>query len=798
MDSAQLLNQLLERNSLSDYLPYYAYNKDLDCYLLETGVGIIFECTPLQFPNSNHADMMRSLFESALIPQTSIQFLLYASKDIEPYLDSYVLSRKSIGGESVFSDFAAERKKFYMKGSNENIIRGSNIKIRNFQLFVSMVIPCDKTPDGYRKCINDQVSKYKETLRQVLNTISMNPRSVAPEKFIRLVMEFLNPSHDLSEYTYDKTALLRDQLIYSDTELSVNSDHLKIDKYYCQSLTVKQYPEEWDMSGNMNFVGSIFENAKQIAVPFLLVMNCEYPDQIKDGAIVQKKALSAKYQSFGDFAKWFPQLITRRNNYETLLKSLENESLFYGYYNIFFYAKDEKEMYEVNQAFKTLYRTMGVILQDDPFISLPLFLQALPMGYNPSIQKDVKRRSTRSTGCIAELLPIYADWCGCGRPVIQLISRRGQIQHFDVFSNTKGGYSAVVVASTGSGKSFFINDLTMGYLGMGSKIWTIDIGKSYEKLCNDVGGQFIEFSPDSDLCLNPFTHIQDLTEEMSMLKGIVAQMVSGKPLDDLEMAFIEESIRDVYEKYGNDMMIANIVEYLSLKVDPRQKELGIKLFPYSRKGAYDRWFNGKNSLVTNSDYTVYELDDLKSKKDLQEVVLLTLVYQIQQDMLKKDRQKLVLIDEAWDLMRGGNTTNFIENGYRRFRKYGGSCISITQAINDFYKIPAGMAMIENSDYMFLLRQRPESIEALKKSQRLSLSEGLFDLLRSVHTDSGNYSEIFCYTPDGITIGRLVVDRFTQLLYTTMASEFMAIKGYTDKGMNLSDAIHAVIRDESQV
>ncbi len=796
MESADLLNDLLSRNSISDYLPYLAYNDEKDCYILETGVGIIFECSPLQFPTNNHGGMLRSLFESAMIPQTSIQFMLYASPHVDAHLDSYVLSRKSVAGESVFAEAASQRRTFYQRGTKENIIRGNNVKVRNFRLFVSMVIPCSHTPDAYSTCINTYVEKYRETLKQVLNTVGMAPQSVPPENMNSLLMELLNPGHDITEYSYDTTVPLRDQVVYADTEIYVAADHLRVDKQFCQSLTVKQYPEEWDRTKNMNFAGSIFENAKQIGVPFLLTMNCEFPDQVKDGALVQKKALNSKYQSFGDFAKWFPQLTIRKHNFDILLRALQDESLFFGYYNIFFFAKTEKEMYDVNQSFKTLYRTMGIILQDDPFISLPLFLQGLPMGYNAKIQKDIKRRCTRTTGCIADLLPIYVDWSGCGRPVIQLVSRRGQLQYFDIFSNTKGGYSAVVVAATGAGKSFFVNELTMGYLGLGLKIWTIDVGRSYEKLCNIVGGSFVDFTPDSEICLNPFTYVENITEEMAMLKAIVAQMASREPLDNLSLAFIEEAIKDGFKAYGNDLMVTNIADYLLSKGDKRQKELGTRMFPYSLNGAYSRLFNGRNTLGNDADYTVYELDDLKSKKDLQEVVLLSLVYQIQQDMLKRDRQKIVLIDEAWDMLTGGNTTNFMESAYRRFRKYMGSCVTITQSVNDFYRIPAGEAIIENSDYFFLLRQRPESIEALKKTQRLSLDPGLFELLRSIHTDLGNYSEIFAYTPDGITIGRLIVDRFTQLLYTTKADEFMRIKSYTDQGMAVRDAIYRVMQDEA--
>lgn len=796
METTALLNKMLTRNSISAYLPYLTYNKSKDCYTLETGVGVIFECTPLQFPSMEQKDTIQSLFESALIPGTSVQFLMYASKNVEPYLDAYLLSRKRAGGESIFTDVATARKNFYLKGTSENIIRGNMVKIRNFRLIVSMVIPCEKTPQGYAKCINDHLDKYREGLRQVLSSIGMGPTPVSPAKLNTILAELLNPDHDFKEANYDTTIPIRDQVVYSDTEIHVEADHLKVDNHYCQSMTVKQYPEDWQMAKCMNFIGSMYENAKQIGVPFIMSMNCEYPDQVKDGASFQKKALAAKYQSFGQFAKWFPHLLVKKKNFDILQEALEDEALFYGYFNIFFYARSKKEMYDTNQSFQNLYRTMGIVLQDDPYVSMPLFLQMLPMGYNSDIQKSLKRRNTRTTGIISELLPIYADWRGYGRPVIQLISRRGQPQYFDVFSNTTGGFSAAVVASTGAGKSFFVNEMTMGYLALGAKIWTIDVGRSYEKLCDLVGGTFIAFSSDSDICLNPFTLVKDLSEEMPMLKAIITQMASKEPLDDLNIAYIEEAIHNVYEDSGVDTTVNDIAEYLNAQDDSRQRELAKRLYPYAKYGAYGKLFNGRSTLADQSDYIVYELEELKSKKDLQEVVLLALVYQIQQDILKKDRQKLILIDEAWDMLTGGNTTTFIETAYRRYRKYGASCVTITQNMNDFYGIPAGMAIVENSDYFFLLRQRPESIEALRKSQRLSLTDGLYDLLQSVRTDSGNYSEVFAYTPDGITIGRLVVDRFTQLLYTTKADEFMKIKEYKNQGMSLKDAINRAILEES--
>ena len=78
------------------------------------------------------------------------------------------------------------------------------------------------------------------------------------------------------------------------------------------------------------------------------------------------------------------------------------------------------------------------------------------------------------------------------------------------------------------------------------------------------------------------------------------------------------------------------------------------------------------------------------------MVLLQLIYQIQQEMYlgERDRRKIVFIDEAWDLLTQGDVGKFIETGYRRFR-YGGSAVTVTQSVNDLYDSPTGKAIAEN-------------------------------------------------------------------------------------------------------
>lgn len=791
---------MLDRQPFSEFLPYLAYDEEKALYLLDNGVGFTFECSPIPFAGESTAATLRGLFEAVFPPDTSVQFILFASRNIGPMLDAYVVSRENVHGQSIYTEFAKARREFLIKGTEKSLFKGFNLKVRDFRLMISMSFPCERTPEAYGKRL-DEVFQYKQTVLQILNTAHLNPRNMEPDKLISTMSEILNPSHPFDNTLhYNPKIPIKDQIVYTDTVIAVEKDHMVIDGKYCKSFTMKQYPEKWDISNGANFCGDLFQNVRQISSPFMLVMNCQYSDVGKSQAAIRNKAMMASYQAIGPLSNYFPELALKKQAFDSFSMTFaEGETPFFAYLNLFLFTDSQDEMGEVSGVCNSLYRSLGFIMQEDNYIMVPLFMQSFPMSYMPATQKSLRRRKTFVTSNVAELANVQAEWKGFGEPILQLIGRRGQLQFFDIFSNPTGGYSGVVVASTGSGKSFFVNDLTVSYLGVGAKIWTIDSGRSYEKLCKALGGEFIVFDKDSKICINPFSKIMDIDDEMPLLKDIVAQMSSKVKLDDLSLSFIEEAIKDVHGKLGNSMTVTNVSEYLAQKDDSRQKDLSSRLFPYTKNGAYAGYFEGESTLDPQNNYTVLELEELRNKKDLQEVVLLTLLFQIQQKIINdKAQRKLVIIDEAWDLLSGGNTTGFIEAGYRRFRKYKGACLSITQGINDFYKVPAGEAIIANSDFFFLLRQRPESIEALKKSQRISLSDGLYDLLKSVHTDTGNYSEIFIYTSTGITIGRLLVNRFTQLLYTTKAEEFAEVQKYMNEGMAVQDAIKKVIYNENQL
>jgi conjugal transfer ATP-binding protein TraC len=219
------------------------------------------------------------------------------------------------------------------------------------------------------------------------------------------------------------------------------------------------------------------------------------------------------------------------------------------------------------------------------------------------------------------------------------------------------------------------------------------------------------------------------------------------------------------------------------------------LQPFTRDGVYGKYFDGPATIDFSNDFVVLELEELKAKKDLQSVVLLIVMYRITREMyFSRERKKIVIIDEAWDLMHGGSTAEFIEAGYRRARKYKGSFMSATQGIDDYYKNPAATAALNNSDWVFLLRQKKESIEMLDKLGRLSMDEGMKRMLQSLRTEHGAYSEIFISSPMGSGIGRLIVDPYSLLLYSSKAEDVSAIDAKRAEGMSLPAAIDGVLEE----
>ena len=159
----------------------------------------------------------------------------------------------------------------------------------------------------------------------------------------------------------------------------------------------------------------------------------------------------------------------------------------------------------------------------------------------------------------------------------------------------------------------------------------------------------------------------------------------------------------------------------------------------------------------------------------------------------KKQRKLCIIDEAWRLLGRGRAGGFIEEGYRVARKHGGSFMTITQKISDYYASETAKAAYANSDFKIYLRQDPGELAEAESKGYVSNSSGKVDVIRSLETVQGKYSELAIDSPSGLVALRFSVDPLTEKLYSTKAEEVDYIRDAESKGISLLDAVQALIQ-----
>ncbi len=803
--------EIVERRRPSEFMQYLTFDGETNLFYLEDhSVGFAFEVAPLLGAGDDTENVIRGLYES-LPPGSVVTINVYANPNVEYWMSAIKALREQaqvtegdeLAGKDVLQEVIRQRMRYYQRGTRESLVDGADLRVRDISFFVSVKckVPHQKEVDAFM----DEMVLKRRNCGRILETAGLYPMEMDAEVLLVLLGRIWNfavehpggPEHKY--FGYQDGDLIKDQIVRSDVPVEIYEDHLRIGDGYVKSLSVRQYPEKWQMGRNGDFLGSLYYGNRSLPFPFLITHVVIMVDQEEYNSRFQKKYGAVNYQAFGPMARVCPRLGAKKRNYDVVAEGLEGgDSLVRTFLNYQVFGGTLSEAEENAAKMESYFRTLGFVLNPDKFINFPLLVNCLPLNYDLTADEDLYRAKTVLATGAASLSPLVGDWKGSTHPVITYVSRRGQLMGFDLFDSS-GGYSGYVAAQTGSGKSFLINDMITSYLSIGARLWVVDVGRSYKKLCEILGGEFIVFSLESTLCLNPFTFVEDLADEMDELKEVLACMASpNQTIDDLQKAFLEEAIKTVFNDYGKETTISRVATVLREHGDTRANDLGTMLFPYTSEGAYGRFFEGENNVRFKSRFVVIELEELKSKRQLQTSVLLQCIMRIQKAMYfgRKDERKFVIIDEAWDLLAQPTTAKFIEHGYRRFRKYGGGALVVTQGVNDLYNSNTGRAIVENSAFGFLLKQKGEALNYLKREGRLNISECDFGVLQSLQTVRGQYSEIYFHTPFGRGVGRLVVDRWNQLVYTTDPSECALIDDLIrQEGLTVKEAIDWVIATE---
>jgi conjugal transfer ATP-binding protein TraC len=438
-------------------------------------------------------------------------------------------------------------------------------------------------------------------------------------------------------------------------------------------------------------------------------------------------------------------------------------------------------------------------------------LASLPMTLSPRLHADMRKmkRVTRKTTANAiHLAPLVAEWRGTRTPTLIFGGRRGQLMTLDLYDNDLGNYNFAIIGAPGSGKSVLMNEMAWSYRSVGAKVWMLDLGRSFEKLCRKANGTYIEFRPEVAISLTPFSIVEDIHEDIDMLVPAIAKMASMQHgLEEVQLKAISKMVLELWQRHRQGLTITHLrdafvggtIEELGIRDDQRIRDLAIMLNPYAKGGQYARFFDGPNTVDFSNDFIVIENEELKRKPDLHAVVNILLLYQITAQMyLTRNRRKVLFIDELKQQLGDIGADDpvkaaVVEEAARRARKYGGALGTATQSADDYYGSAQMEAAFNCSDWVFLLRQKKESIEMLDRRGRLAMDEAKKRLLHSLRTEPGVFSELYISSPVGEGIARNILDPATHLLFSNKLEDNKPIDELRAQGLSIDDAIAHVLR-----
>ncbi|HYC83137.1 MAG TPA: DUF87 domain-containing protein [Candidatus Paceibacterota bacterium] len=303
---------------------------------------------------------------------------------------------------------------------------------------------------------------------------------------------------------------------------------------------------------------------------------------------------------------------------------------------------------------------------------------------------------------------------------------------FDRFSLEN--YNSVIFAKSGSGKSYTTKLEIVRSLMFDVDVIVIDPEREYEFLADAVGGRYFNISLTSEHHMNPFdlpppredeSASDVLRSNIISLVGLFRIMLGGlTPEEDsiLDNAITETyALKDITPDVDFSNKPAPLLSDLELVLAGMEggESLAQRLLKYTQ-GTWAGFLNKPTNVDINKKFVVFSVRDMED--ELKPVATYIIMHHIWNTVRRSLRKRLMIIDEAWWMMKSEDTASFLFSIVKRGRKYYLGTATITQDVGDFLRSPYGLPIITNSSIQVLLKQSPASIDLVQKTFNLTDEE----------------------------------------------------------------------------
>ncbi len=311
---------------------------------------------------------------------------------------------------------------------------------------------------------------------------------------------------------------------------------------------------------------------------------------------------------------------------------------------------------------------------------------------------------------------------------------------FDRF--TLENANSVILGKSGGGKSFMVKLEALRLLSMDVDVIIVDPENEYKKLAESVGGEFVEFSVKSQYKINPFDLVKDSKEPDELQNKILdlhsLMRVMMGDLTPSQDALLDRALVAVYQQKGitqdsstfnNEAPLLEDLFKVFLGMETAEsKELAGRLEKYV-KGSAAGIFNERSNFDIKNKFTVFGIRDLE--ENLRPVAMYIVLDYIWNTIRRTRKKRILIVDEAWYLIKNKDSGAYLFNFAKRSRKYLLGLTTVTQDVEDFIATSEGRAIITNSSLQIILKQSTASADAITKTFFLTGGERHFLLAAGV-------------------------------------------------------------------
>ena len=425
-----------------------------------------------------------------------------------------------------------------------------------------------------------------------------------------------------------------------------------------------------------------------------------------------------------------PMLDTAYQDIEQLRNQLQQaqERVFDVGLYISIYGTDQEELDKTEAEMRSILDSKLVYIKPALFQQEQGFKSVIPIG-----DDQLAVNSKMNSAPLSSFFPFISFDLTSDKGILYGINRHNSsLILFDRFSLEN--YNSVTFAKSGSGKSYGTKLEILRTLMFDTEVIVIDPESEYEYLANAVGGRFFNISLSSENRINPFdlpvaredeSPADILRSNIINLVGLFRLMLGG--LTPEEDAIIDRAITETYAL--KDITGANdftnmepplLSDFELVLAGMEGSESLVQRITKYTKGTWSGFINRPTNVDINKKFVAFSVRNMED--ELKTIAMYIITHFIWNAVRKDLRKRLLVIDEAWWMMKSEDTAAFLYGMAKRGRKYYLGLATITQDVEDFLKSPYGLPMLTNSSIQILLKQSPTSIDAVQKTFNLTEEE----------------------------------------------------------------------------